>query len=322
MSNPLDAVLGRALSIRLNLQISLSTLPIVEEWMDIHLNRWLESVPLPPEMPMGHTAHFAVSVASDLSRLSWRAYGDPSGFIPKLIDYLQASRISGDDMDLIEGMGSTLEPKLVGSWVSVVGGQIVTGWHFCDAHAFASIKPFFGDHEAKARLTRWLDSAGIDIIRRFAQSIGNEVYSELEFGMPGVSIDDQLRHVSQAFEMLGQRPLPEHALRGLMSAVSPEIAVAVRIQGGEIIKVSALAPGLGNDVIAELCKDSGVGFDNKLTRLQGALRAENADRVEYGVMLGQTGPETWPETRPETRIDIQLIPTDSEDSLSFVQAMN
>ena len=50
----LEHALNRALSIRLNLQITLSGLPIVEEWMDIHLDRWLEHIPSPPEMPMGH----------------------------------------------------------------------------------------------------------------------------------------------------------------------------------------------------------------------------------------------------------------------------
>jgi len=49
----LDLALQRALSVRLNLQISLSQLPIVEEWMDIHLDRWLEHLPMPPDMPDG-----------------------------------------------------------------------------------------------------------------------------------------------------------------------------------------------------------------------------------------------------------------------------
>ena len=49
----LDFALQRALSVRLNLQISLSQLAIVEEWMDIHLDRWLEHLPMPPDMPNG-----------------------------------------------------------------------------------------------------------------------------------------------------------------------------------------------------------------------------------------------------------------------------
>ena len=55
MSHPLESALNRALSIRLNLQITLSNLPIVEEWMDIHLDRFLEHLPTPPEMPPGNS---------------------------------------------------------------------------------------------------------------------------------------------------------------------------------------------------------------------------------------------------------------------------
>src|SRR5690606_27922432 len=46
----LDSELSDALTRRLNLQISLSQLPVVEEWMDAELGRWLDSVPLPPEL--------------------------------------------------------------------------------------------------------------------------------------------------------------------------------------------------------------------------------------------------------------------------------
>jgi hypothetical protein len=53
MGNALENALQKALSVRLNLQISLSQLPIIDEWMDIHLDRWLEHNPTPTEMPNG-----------------------------------------------------------------------------------------------------------------------------------------------------------------------------------------------------------------------------------------------------------------------------
>jgi hypothetical protein len=114
MNTSHHAALQRALSIRLNLQISVSALPVVEEWMDIHLTRWMESVPLPPELPSGHSAHFTVRLASDLSRLTWGAYGNPAGFIPKMAKYFEASKISAEDIALIDQMGNGLEPELVG----------------------------------------------------------------------------------------------------------------------------------------------------------------------------------------------------------------
>lgn len=307
MSNPLDAVLSRALSIRLNLQISLSSLPIVEEWMDIHLNRWLESVPLPPEMPMGHTAHFGVVLGSDLSRLTWRAYGDPAGFVPKLANYLEACKVSSADAALLEQMGSGLEPELVGSWISVMGDALISGWHFCDAHPFAAIEPLFSENEAKTRLMAWMERAGITQFGRFAQAIGQDSYSEIEFAIAGVSIDDQLGHVSSAFEALSDAPLPEHVITAMSSTAVPGFAVSVRIRDGAMVRLSVLSPGMGNDMIAELCAGAGVAFDRKMANLQGALRAEGADRVEYARLMGAgvSGAE----------VDIHLIPTDDDSPI-------
>ena len=65
----LDLALQRALSVRLNLQISLSQLAIVEEWMDIHLDRWLEHLPMPPDMPNGEAVSYLAMLGSDLRRV-------------------------------------------------------------------------------------------------------------------------------------------------------------------------------------------------------------------------------------------------------------
>ena len=272
--------------------------------MDVHLSRWLESVPLPPEMPMGHTAHFAVTLASDLSRVSWQAYGNPGGFIPKMAKYLEACRVSGQDMSLLDQLGTDLEPQLVGSWVSVMNEQVQTGWQFCDAHPFATLEPMFAEHDAKRRLTAWLGSAGVDKFRRFAQGIGDAPFSEIEFPVPGVSIDDQLAQASKAFEMLLGEPLSDSVIRSMSSALSPEFTLGVRIEGGLISKLSLHAPGFGNDMVLELCRAAGVPFEERMIpKLQGALGAQAADRVEFFRQLAQ---DKWP-----VGVDLHLIPTDT-----------
>ena len=306
MSSPLDSILSRALSIRLNLQISVSSLTIVEEWMDVHLNRWLESVPLPPEMPMGHTAHFSVTLASDLSRVSWQAYGHPDGFVPKLARYLEACRIAGQDMGLLDHMGSELAPRLVGSWVSVQNAQVQTGWQFCDAHPFAIIEPLFADHDARRKVVAWAESARVDTFRRFAQGIGDAAFSEIEFPVPGVSIDDQLAQATTAFKMLLGEPPPEPVVRAMSSALSPEFTLGVRIRDGVICRLALQAPGFGNDLIVELCQGAGVPFDERMIpKLQGALGTQAADRVEF---FRQLDKDAWP-----VGVDLHLIPTDTGD---------
>ena len=311
MSTSHHAALQRALSIRLNLQISLSALPIVEEWMDIHLTRWMESIPLPPEMPNGHSAHFTVRLASDLSRLTWGAYGNPAGFIPKLAKYMEVSKISQEDIALIDAMGNGLEPKLVGSWISVVDGAIATGWQFCDEHPFAEIEPLFADHEGKAQLMGWLARAHLEQFGRFVQTIGDKPSSTIEFPLQGVAIDDRLEEAAHAFSMMAGAPLPEAVRDAMSNAAAVDLAVAVQIQGGLVTAVSLSAPGLGNDVVARLCQDLGLGFDdNKHARLQGAFGANGADRVEYTRVLAGT-PENAGRGAQDL-VDLVVLPSGNE----------
>lgn len=130
----LDLALQRALAVRLNLQISLSQLPIIEEWMDIHLDRWLEHNPMPTEMPNGEQVSYLAALGSDLRRVWWGAWGNPGGFVPKMADYFKLCNIAKSDAAVLDAIGEQLEPELVGSWIAVWGGKVVTGWHIWDPH--------------------------------------------------------------------------------------------------------------------------------------------------------------------------------------------
>jgi hypothetical protein len=313
MNGSHQAALQRALSIRLNLQISVSALPIVEEWMDIDMTRWMESIPLPPEMPSGHNAHFAVRLASDLSRLTWGAYGNPAGFIPKMAKYFESCKISTEDIALIDAMGNGLEPELVGSWISVASGAIATGWQFCDEHAFAEIAPNFADSEGKARLLAWLASARVERFGRFVQQIGERPASTIDFPLQGVAIDDRLDAAAQAFVTLGGTTLPEVVRDAMSTATAVDLAVGVRLEGGQIVAVSLSAPGLGNDVVARLCRELGLRFDDKHMRLQAAFGADGADRVEYTRLLAPApGAEAGQAAGPVDQVDLVVIPSGNE----------
>lgn len=309
------AALQQSLSIRLNLQISLSALPIVEEWMDIHLTRWLESVPMPPEMPAGHAAHFSVRLASDLSRLTWGAYGDPAGFIPKMAGYLKSAKITKEDMSLIDEMGNGLEPALVGTWITACRGAVSTGWQFCDEHRFADISPLFADHEGKAKLLGWLSVSGVEVFSRFVQSIGEAPTSTIELPVPGVAVDDQLDAASQALTMLAGAPLPDAVREAMSSAVAPRLAVSVGLREGRITEASVIAPGLGNDVVAGMCQDMGLGFDDKLPRIQASFGADGPDRVMYTRVLEASAAANGGEpgaAAPRDQVDVMVIPTGAE----------
>ena len=242
----LEAALQRALSIRLNLQISLSQLPIIEERMDIHLDRWLE------HNPPGTS--FAAALGSDLRRMWWGAWGDPRELVPRMADYFKLCNIANSDAALLDKVGEALEPGTVGSWIGVWGGNVVTGWQFVDPQPWAKVEAMFGTHEAKFQLK----SLGIERVERFAQSIGDGAYSELELVVPDAAA---------AFAQLTGAPTP--------AQFAGATALACRIRGGKIVRAALLAPP--QDLEAAC---AGIGFDPKLPRLIGALGAMS--RVEYG----------------------------------------
>ena len=295
----LDLALQRALSVRLNLQISLSQIPIIEEWMDIHLDRWLEHNPMPPDMPDGTQVSYLAMLGSDLRRLWWGAWGDPRGFVPKMADYFKLCNIAKSDALLLDRIGEQLEPKLVGSWIGVWGGKVVTGWHFGDPQPWTKVEAMFGTHEAKFQLKKLIEDNQCDRIERFTQAIGEAAYSEIELAMPGVTVDDQVAALSKAFEQLTAAPLGAAIVETFRTVVVPQFSLSVRIRDGKISRVGALAPGIAMADIERVCNESKVGIDPKFGKLVGAL-GEAVARIEYGRAGDRAGVDVYLEPGEST----------------------
>ncbi len=281
MASGLETALQKALSVRLNLQISLSQLPIIEEWMDIHLDRWLEHNPTPPDMPDGQGVSYLAMLGSDLKRVWWGAWGDPRGFVPRMADYFKLCNIATSDAHLLDKIGEALEPKLVGSWIGVWGGKVTTGYHFMDPQPWAKVEAMFGTHEAKYQLKKWVEDHQVERIERFTQSIGENPYSEIELAIPGETIEQQVSALSESFRTFTGAPLSDAIAARMRETGVPDFALSLRIRGGAIVRVGALAPGIAMDAIQHLCADAKVGVDDKLGKLVGAL-GEGITRVEYG----------------------------------------
>jgi len=294
----LDLALQRALSVRLNLQISLSQLAIVEEWMDIHLDRWLEHLPMPPDMPNGEAVSYLAMFGSDVRRVWWGAWGDPRGFVPKMADYFKLCNIAKSDAALLDQIGEHLEPRLVGSWIGVWGGKVTTGWHFWDPQPWPKVEPMFGTHEAKYQLKKWVDDHQVQRIERFTQSIGDAAFSEIELALPGATVDDQVSALSAAFVHFTGAPLPPALVTRLRAISAPQFALAIRVRGGKISRIGALIPGIAIDDIQRLCDDANLPVDPRLGKLVGAL-GEGIARVEYGRAGDRAG------------VDVYLEPTDA-----------
>lgn len=282
MSHLLETALNQALSIRLNLQISLSNVPMVEEWMDIHLDRFLEHLPTPPEMPSGAMVGYLAMFGSDLRRLWWGASGDPAGMVPKLADYLKLCNIAPSDAAMLDLIGEKLEPRLVGPWVGVWGKKVTTGWHFVDAQPWDKIEPLFGTHEAKFKLKQWVTDHKVERLERFAQAIGERAYSEFEFAIPGESVDAQVEALATSFVHFSGAPLPPAAIELLRGAPQPGFAISMRVRGGAVVRTAAIAPGMPFELLDQLCKVMQTERHERLEPLTNALTSEGITRVEIG----------------------------------------
>ncbi|MEJ7602314.1 MAG: hypothetical protein WKG01_30735 [Kofleriaceae bacterium] len=288
----LDQALQRALSVRLNLQISLSQLAIVEEWMDIHLDRWLEHNPMPPDMPDGQGVNYLAMLGTDLRRVWWGAWGDPRGFVPKMADYFKLCNIQKSDAALLDQIGEALEPTLVGSWIGVWGGKVATGWHFWDPQPWSKVESMFGTHEAKFQIKSFVEQHHVERVERFSQSIGDAAFSELELAMPGATVDEQVAALSHGFTHFTGAPLAPALIEQLRSITTPAFALSVRMRGGSVTRVGALAPGIPMPDVTRLCTEAGVQIEERAGKLVGAL-GEDIARIEYGRAGDKAGVDVY-----------------------------
>jgi hypothetical protein len=280
MAHALETALHKALAVRLNLQISLSQLPMIEEWMDIHLDRWLEHNPTPPDMPNGEGVSYLAMLGTDLQRMWWGSWGDPRGFVPRMADYFKLCNIAKSDAHLLDQIGEQLEPALVGSWIGVWSGKVVTGWQFVDPQPWRKIEELFGTHEAKYALKKWVDTHHVERIERFSQSIGDSPFSEVEFAIPGATVSDQVEVLSAAFGQFAGAPLSAAIRDRLLGAPTAQFGLALRIRAGRVVRVGGLAPGTVIEDVSALCTDARLSVDAKFAKTAHAIGG-GVSRFEY-----------------------------------------
>jgi hypothetical protein len=310
MASTLDLALQRALAIRLNLQISLSSLALVEEWMDIHLDRWLEHIPMPPDMPDGYAVDYSAMVGSDLRRIAWSAWGDPRGFVPRMADYFKLCNIAKSDIAILDQVGEVLEPKIAGSWIGVWGKKVTTGWSFMDPQPWSKIESLFGTHEAKYQLKKFVEICGATQIERFVQSIGDNVFSEVEVKLPGDTIEAQLEAANTGFVHFTGSGIIDGVRSRLAERGATGLSMFVRVRGGKIARVAVSVPTTELAAVQPLCEAAKVGYDERMAKLVGALGGK-VRSIEYGRAGEHAGVDVFVEPTEPTGKKIETPPPSS-----------
>ncbi len=270
-------MIADALSSRLSMQISLSSLPVVEEWMDARLTRWLESIPLPMEMSADGVANIAVGVSTDLQRLLWEAHGTPRAFIPKLAEYLEASGATPPDLERINGIGESFEPNFVGSWVRVSPEAVSTGWQFEHDFELGKLGSQLGDGQACDRVLRWLGDNGLSRCSNISGALGS----------PGAALRMPLLAESAADLMA--RALKEFAPSALATGLGDLVAnrsfkpaaLSIAFELSEIQSVSIHFGDVRSDDLSAICAATGIELALAMGPLKNALGAEGVTSLAY-----------------------------------------
>ncbi len=274
--DPMDVseILSAALAARLAMQMSVSSLPVIEEWMDTPLTRWLDSVPLPMEMPGGESPPMVVSLGSDARLVRWSAGGLPEGMIPKLVDYLRRAGAVPGDFQRVDETGQALEPREVGSWIEVRPGTIATGWFFEDsALPLARLRQLLGEGE-------WMEALGSDTCIRVARGIAADPAIDVTVGL-GEERGARLGRAADLFRRFG------FTLDQAAAAVlGDDLTASVRARRGavEAVRLSGALPG--GQAVAAACSAAGVTLSPAINMVERSIAAREAIMVDLEAAAG------------------------------------
>jgi len=273
---PMDVseLLSAALAAKLAMQMSVSSLPVIEEWMDTPLTRWLDSVPLPMEMPGGETPPMIVSLGSDARLVRWSSGGLPEGMIPKLVDYLRRAGAVPGDFQRIDETGQALEPREVGSWIEVRPGTITTGWYFEDsAMPLGRVRALLGEGE-------WMEELGSETCLRVARGIAADPAIDVTLEL-GADRGARLARAGDLFRRFGFAFDPAVA-----AALGDDLTAGVRARRGavEAVRLSGALPG--GQAAAAACSAAGLLLSPAVNMVERSIAAREVIAVDLEAAAG------------------------------------
>ena len=199
-------------------------------------SRWLDSVPMPPEMPDGEGVPLVVSLGAGADRVRWSMAGAPAGVVPKLVDYMRRAGALPADFNQVDRIGQGLEPALVGSWIEARPGAVATGWFVAGRMDLLPLRDLLGEGD-------WLDDlgGGIAICSLAGRSVGADPVTEVVVELPGADRAEQLAAAQDAFARGGHAFDP--AVAALLGGESMSMGVRARAGQVESMRLQVIHPG-------------------------------------------------------------------------------
>jgi hypothetical protein len=273
--------LSAALAVRLNVQISASSLPVVDEAMDVPLGRWIDSAPMPSDSADGNDVRFEVRLASDFSQVAFAMHGLPGAVLPRLASYLGQSAMLPAEERVIDALGA-LQPPRIGSFISIEPGRLTTGWLVptpLRLDAIAALVPAVSDSSGWRRL----GELGISEVAGLRQAIGDDRHADLWLAPSGTGRQAAVAAAVELFEALGGGSLPAAVYTAALAGESPRVVTRV----GGAPRVALSIAGGRRAALRAIAGEVGLRVDPGLDRIIATLGAGELDGIEYAVHRGR-----------------------------------
>jgi hypothetical protein len=284
--------------------------------MDEDLDRWLESVPLPPEFADGQDAQFGAALTGELDQITWSAAGHPGGYIPKMAAYFGELSISQVDIASLNEAGEDVRPGRVGSWVRIRDGVMDRGWYFPVEMELARARAHGQSSDANAQLGEWAQRHQLEVCSRLGRSLGKDRFTEIVVPLAGVSAAEQLEAAADAFRALHSPELPERVMAALRTAASEGLQMMFWLGDGSLTKIGVQVVQPAAELVRELGEQATQEQARIVSQFEGILEVEGPVAVEchyfgdkYGLERLYTpkiGPSSGP---PRKRRDPKNLPS-------------
>ena len=287
--------LSAELAARLALQMSVSSLPVVDETMDNALGRWLDGVPLGPEMPDREPVPVVVSVGADAQLMRWSAAGAPAGVVPKLTEYLRLAGGVPGDFARVDRIGQALEPEKVGTWIAVRPGQVTTGWCFAGRLLPGPAAEALGEGD-------WLDGLGAAGVLWIARGLGADAPSWVVVELAGGDREERLAAARAAFARAGlafddavAALVPPSGTPAVASqpdyrmpaaAEAGALMLGARARGGAVEALTLVLLGPEPRALDALCAVAGQELSPQVAAVAQAIGARQPAAVEITRAVG------------------------------------
>ncbi len=274
----LSAVLSNR---RLPVHIAAATLPVPEEIRQA-LGFWYEHIPLVYEAAGETLPGFFVSLAADLSHVTWHAAGETPRFSACLAYYLDEIDFPEENLADLNQVLDTLQPSRLGGWITGRKDSYDLGWYLTPPGGrLESALPLLPESPDLHRLAGWAERYGVSDCVRLGRSLASdellsEVALEISAETPRRAVEIGMRLLPE----LGLADPPDEILEAALRQTQANIFASLWLGQGGAVKFGLLLPQPSTELVLRLCDAAGPSHENELAIFEASLGSQGPAYAE------------------------------------------